>query len=72
MSSQSQLKKARKTLFSYYRKKSKDQSISETNSSSNINVPIPDESPSSEPQIVESTQVDIFSLERDSGLRLPI
>ena len=72
MSSQSQLKKARNTLFSYYRKESKDQSTSETNSSSNINVLIPDEPPSSEPQIIESTQVDISSLERDPGLRLPI
>ena len=71
MSSQPQLKKARNTLFSY-RKESKDQSTNETNSSSNINVPIPDESPSSEPQIVESTQVDISSLERDPRLRLPI
>ena len=42
MSSQPQLKKVRKTLFSYYRKESKGQSTSETNSSSNINVPIPD------------------------------
>ena len=50
----------------------KEQSTSETNSSSNINVPIPDKSPSSEPQIVKSTQVDISSLERDSRLRLPI
>ena len=77
MSSQPQLKKARKTLFSYYRKETKDQSANETNSSSNINVPIldeppsssninvpiSDELPSSEPQIVESTQVDISSLE---------
>jgi hypothetical protein len=59
MSSQPQLKKTRKTLFSYYKKESKDQSTSETNSSSNINVPILDEPPSSEPQIVQSTQVDI-------------
>ena len=72
MSSQPQLKKARKTLFSYYKKESKDQSTSETNSSSNINVPIPDEPSSSEPQIVKSTQVDISSLERDPGLHLPI
>jgi hypothetical protein len=72
MSSQPQLKKARKTLFLYYRKESKDQSTSETNSSSNINVPIPHEPPSSEPQIVESTQVDISSLERDPRLCLPI
>ena len=33
---------------------------------------IPDEPSFSEPQIVESTQVDISSLERDPGLRLPI
>jgi hypothetical protein len=59
MSSQPQLKKTRKTLFSYYKKESKDQSTSETNSSSNINVSILDEPPSSEPQIVQSTQVDI-------------
>ena len=72
MASQPQLKKARNTLFSYYRKEYKDQSTSETNSSSNINVPIPDESPSSEPQIVESTQVDISYLERDPGLRFPM
>jgi hypothetical protein len=72
MSSQPQLKKARKTLFSYFRKELKDQSTSKINSSSNINVPIPDEQPSSEPQIVESTQADISSLERDLGLRLPI
>ena len=72
MSSQPQLKKARKTLFSYYKKESKDQSTSETNSSSNINVPILDEPSSSEPQIVKSTQVDISSLERDPGLHLPI
>jgi hypothetical protein len=65
MSSQPQLKKVRKTFFfSYFRKESKDQSISEINSSSNINVTISDEQPSSEPQIVESTQVDISSLER--------
>jgi hypothetical protein len=72
MSSQPQLKNAKKTLFSYYRKESKDYSTSETNSSSNINVLIPEEPPSSEPQIVESTQVDIFSLEHDPGLCLPI
>ena len=73
MSSQPQLKKIRKTFFfSYFRKESKDQSISEINSSSNINVTIPDKQPSSEPQIVESTQVDISSLERDPELRLPI
>ena len=72
MSSQPQLKKARNTLFSYYRKESKDQPTSETNLSSNIDVLILDEPPSSEPQIVESTQVDISSLERDPGLRLPI
>jgi hypothetical protein len=72
MSSQPQLKKAKKTLFSYYRKESKDHSTSETNSSSNINVLIPEEPPSSEPQIVESTQVDISSLEHDPRLRLLI
>ena len=73
MSSQPQLKKIRKTFFfSYFRKESKDQSISEINSLSNINGPIPDEQPSSEPQIVESTRVDISSLERDPELRLPI
>ncbi len=48
-------------------KESKDQSTL-----SNISVPIPDESPSFEPQIVKSTQVDISFLERDLGLRLPI
>ena len=72
MSSQTQLKKAKNILFSYYRKESKDQPTSETNLSSNIDVLILDEPPSSEPQIVESTQVDISSLERDPGLRLPI
>ena len=59
MSSQPQLKKTRKTLFSYYKKELKDQSTNETNSSSNINVSILDKPPSSEPQIVESIQVDI-------------
>jgi hypothetical protein len=75
MSSQPQLKKAKKNIFfffSYFKKESKDESISEINSSSNTNVPIPDEQPSSEPQIVESTQVDISYLERDLGLRLPV
>ena len=73
MSTQPQLKKAKKTFFfSYFRKESKDHSISEINSSSNTNVPIPNEQPSSDPQIVESTQVDISYLERDPGLRLPI
>ena len=70
MSSQPQLNK--KTLFSYFRKELKDQSTSKINSSSNINVLIPDKQPSSEPQIVESTQADISSLECDLGLRLPI
>ena len=59
MSSQPQLKKAKKKhFFSYFRKELKDHSISEINSSSNTNVPIPNEQPSSDPQIVESTQVD--------------
>ena len=71
MSSQPQLNKPRSTLFSYY-KKDQSTSESETNPSSSSNVPIPDVQPSSEPQIVESTEVDISSLERDPGLRLLI
>ena len=71
MSSQPKLKKPRNTLFSYY-KKDQSTSESETNPSSSINVPIPDVLPSSKPQIIEPTEVDISSLERDMGLRLPI
>ena len=69
MSSQPQLKKARNSLFSYYRKESKDQSTSETNLSSNINVPIPDKPPSSKPQIVSIVFFLFFFLCIEYALR---
>jgi hypothetical protein len=71
VSSQLQLKKPRNTLFSYY-KKDQSTSESETNPSSSSNVSIPNVQHSSKSQIVESIEVDISSLERDPGLRLPI
>jgi hypothetical protein len=73
MSSQPQLKKAKKIFF--FHTIGKNQKIIQQVRPIHhqiFNVPIPEEPPSSESQIVESTQVDISSLERDPGLHLPI